>query len=207
MAEVTIVDYGVGNIRAFASIYQRLNVSVEIATTAGAIVDAKRLVLPGVGAFDWAMKKLDESGMRDALDVQVMDHKTPVIGVCVGMQMMAKTSDEGKLSGLGWLDAHVEKLTQVSNQSVPLPHMGWNDVIHARSDNIFDRIVNARFYFLHSYIFVPQNAGDILTETQYGKNFVSSVRQDNIYGTQFHPEKSHQWGISLLANFAMLKSC
>ena len=207
MADVTLIDYGVGNIRAFANIYARLNLTVEIATTPRDIARAKRLVLPGVGAFDWAMKRLSDSGMRDALDVQVLDRRTPIIGVCVGMQMTAKSSEEGKLSGLGWLDAHVVRLSPASNQNMPLPHMGWNDVRPKRTDAIFDRISNPRFYFLHSFVFVPTNSDDILAETSYGGSFVSAVQRRNVYGTQFHPEKSHKWGISLLSNFAMLPSC
>jgi glutamine amidotransferase len=207
MADVTLVDYGVGNIKAFANIFSQLNLTVEIATTTALIGQAKRLVLPGVGAFDWAMKKLGDSGMRDALDFQVLERRTPVIGVCVGMQMMAKSSDEGKLAGLGWLDAHVAKFSPASNQDIPMPHMGWNDVSPTRPSGIFEGISDPRYYFLHSYIFVPANAEDILAETQYGTKFVSAVQRNNVYGTQFHPEKSHHWGISLLGNFAALPSC
>lgn len=207
MADITLIDYGVGNIRAFANIYSRLNTTVEIATTAQAIRSANRLVLPGVGAFDWAMSRLNESGMRDALDVQVLERRVPVIGVCVGMQMMAKASDEGQLNGLGWIDGHVAKFNPVSNRNIPLPHMGWNDVLPLRDDEIFGGISDPRYYFLHSYVFHAANREDVLGETQYGGTFASAVRRANVYGMQFHPEKSHHWGISLLKNFAELPSC
>jgi imidazole glycerol-phosphate synthase subunit HisH len=201
MRSVTLIDYGVGNIKAFAHIYERLNVPVSIASTSAEIKSATHLVLPGVGAFDWAMTKLNNSGMRDALDYQVLEKGTPVIGVCVGMQMMSKGSEEGKLGGLGWLDAQVVKFKPRSNQLTPLPHMGWNDVLPKKSNGIFENLKGPRFYFLHSYIVVPGDDANISAITHYGYSFACAVQRGNVYGTQFHPEKSHQWGISLLRNF------
>jgi imidazole glycerol-phosphate synthase subunit HisH len=204
MPGVTLIDYGVGNIRAFANIYSRLNIPVAIAQTASQIAAAERLVLPGVGAFDWAIKRLNESGMRDAIDKQVLEKRVPVIGVCVGMQMMAKSSDEGELAGLGWFDAHVAKFSPRSNSTTPLPHMGWNDVEPKNGAELFRGLDQPRYYFLHSYIVEPANADDLLATTNYGGSFASAIQRQNIYGTQFHPEKSHNWGISLLRNFAEL---
>lgn len=202
MADVTLVNYGLGNIQAFAHIYQRLNLAVEVATTAEQVMDAQRLIMPGVGAFDWAMARLNASGMRDALDDAVLNRKTPVLGVCVGMQMMAERSDEGVEPGLGWIKGDVKAFNAMSETKLPLPHMGWNDVDPVSKDCLFAKIEAPKYYFLHSYCVVPTNAADTLATANYGDRFVAAVRHENIFGTQFHPEKSHNWGIDLLRNFA-----
>lgn len=202
MADVTLVHYGLGNIQAFAHIYQRLNLAVEVATTAAQLAAAQRLILPGVGAFDWAMARLNASGMRDALDDAVLNRNVPVLGVCVGMQMMAQRSDEGVEPGLGWIKGDVRAFGSLAEQRLPLPHMGWNDVTPASTDCLFAGIDAPRYYFLHSYCIVPADDGDALAMADYGNSFVSAVRHGNIFGTQFHPEKSHGWGIDLLRNFA-----
>lgn len=202
MADVTLVNYGLGNIQAFAHIYQRLNLAVEVATTAEQVIKAQRLIMPGVGAFDWAMARLNASGMRDALDDAVINRKTPVLGVCVGMQMMAERSDEGVEPGLGWIKGDVKAFDAMSGTKLPLPHMGWNDVDPASKDCLFAKIEAPKYYFLHSYCVVPTNAADTLATANYGDRFVAAVRHGNIFGTQFHPEKSHNWGIDLLRNFA-----
>ena len=202
MSEVTIVDYGLGNIQAFAHIYNRLNIAASIATTSEHIAGARRLILPGVGAFDWAMARLDRSGMRAALDHAVIEEKRPVLGVCVGMQMMARSSEEGALAGLGWIDATVRRFDEAALAGKPMPHMGWNDVCPEADGCLFRGIAAPRYYFLHSYYFAPADPADTLATADYGGNFTAAVRQDNVYGTQFHPEKSHDWGIELLRNFA-----
>lgn len=202
MSEVTIVDYGLGNIQAFAHIYDRLNISASVATTAAEIAAARRLILPGVGAFDWAMARLDRSGMRAALDHAVITDKRPVLGVCVGMQMMARSSEEGALGGLGWIDATVRRFDEAALAGKPMPHMGWNDVSARSTDCLFDGIEAPRYYFLHSYYFAPADPADSLATTNYGGAFSAAVRRGNVYGTQFHPEKSHGWGVELLRNFA-----
>ena len=202
MADVTLVQYGLGNIQAFAHIYQRLNLAVEVATTAAQVMTAQRLIMPGVGAFDWAMARLNASGMREALDDAVLNRKTPVLGVCVGMQMMAERSDEGVEPGLGWIQGDVKAFSSMSETQLPLPHMGWNDVEPVNKDCLFAEIDAPKYYFLHSYCIVPTNAADALATADYGNRFVSAVRHGNIFGTQFHPEKSHNWGIVLLRNFA-----
>jgi glutamine amidotransferase len=202
MAEVTVVNYGLGNIQAFVHIYNRLNIAASVATTAEEVSAARRLILPGVGAFDWAMARLDESGMRSALDHAVLDQKRPVLGVCVGMQMMARSSEEGELPGLGWIDSVVRRFDERALAGMPTPHMGWNDV-RASSDACLFRGLDApRYYFLHSYYFAPHDPADALATADYGGEFAAAVRRDNVYGTQFHPEKSHRWGVELLRNFA-----
>ena len=203
---ITIVDYGLGNIQAFANIYKRLNIPVAFARTSVDLEGATHIVLPGVGAFDWAMERLDASGMRFTLDRLVLDARCPVLGVCVGMQMMAKRSDEGRVAGLGWFDAEVKRFDELRIQGrTHLPHMGWNDVQPLDTQDLFQEMgADARFYFLHSYYFAPNNTADVLAQADYGGRFVGDVRCKNMYGVQFHPEKSHGWGIQLLKNFARL---
>lgn len=203
---ITVIDYGLGNIKAFANVYERLNIKINIARSASEIKNATKLVLPGVGAFDYAMSQLNNSGMREALEEQVINHKVPVIGICVGMQMMAKSSDEGTLPGLGWFDAEVKLFdtTQIPYKT-RLPHMGWNTLSLVGKNRLLDQLSNeSRFYFLHSYYFDCKYHDDIIAKTEYGIEYTSAVNKGNIYGIQFHPEKSHQNGIQLLHNFAKL---
>jgi glutamine amidotransferase len=203
---ISIVNYGVGNIQAIANIYKRLNIAVRIARTAEELAGAERVILPGVGSFDWAMARLNNSGMRGTLDDLVLSKGRPVLGICVGLQMIAKRSEEGSLEGLGWIDAEVKKFDRAAlSQRAYLPHMGWNDVEPQCQECLFRDIGEAgRFYFLHSYYFAPKDKKTILGVTDYGGRFASCVRTGNICGVQFHPEKSHQWGIQLLKNFAEL---
>lgn len=202
MSRVTLVNYGLGNIRAFAHIYQRLNIPVVVATTAEQLARAEKIILPGVGAFDWAMTRLNDSGLRDTLDELVLRQQVPVLGVCVAMQMMAHRSEEGELPGLGWIDAEVVRFDRAQISHAPLPHMGWNDVRPTATDSLFRGIEAPRYYFLHSYCIVPRHPGDVLATARYGSDFTAAVHSGHVFGTQFHPEKSHQWGINLLQNFA-----
>jgi imidazole glycerol-phosphate synthase subunit HisH len=203
---ITIIDYGLGNIRAFVNVYTRLNIKTKIAHTAEDIKDSKLIILPGVGAFDYAMSQLNASGMRDELEKQVLINKVPVVGICVGMQILAKSSDEGKLSGLGWLDGEVKKFDiSTIPYKTHLPHMGWNSIHPVGENNLLTGCNDqSRFYFLHSYYFVSNHKNDIISTTDYGITFTSAVNNQNIYGIQFHPEKSHANGIQLLNNLAKL---
>ena len=203
---ITIVDYGLGNIQAFANIYKRMDVPVRFAKTFHDLEDASHIILPGVGAFDWAMERLDASGMRAKLDHLVRFENKHVLGICVGMQMMALSSDEGNSPGLGWFDAKVKRFDESKIQSrTLLPHMGWNDVHPTDTTDLFQELgESARFYFLHSYYFAPNDPDDVLAQTNYGDRFACAVGRGNVYGVQFHPEKSHQWGVQLLKNFAGL---
>jgi glutamine amidotransferase len=201
---IAIVNYGLGNIQAFVNIYKRLNVAVSVASSPDELLAANSIILPGVGAFDWAMMRLNESGMRERLDELVLSKGRLVLGICVGMQMMAKRSDEGILEGLGWINGEVRKFDEGSfTQKTHLPHMGWNEVLPRQNGCLFRGLESsARFYFLHSYYFAPQRESDVLAITDYYGAFASSVCTGNVFGVQFHPEKSHQWGIQLLKNFA-----
>jgi glutamine amidotransferase len=203
---ITIIDYGVGNINAFVNVYKRVNVSTKIAKTAADLEDAQKIILPGVGHFDHAMSELIKSGMREKLDELIMVKKVPVIGICVGMQMMGNSSDEGKLEGLKWIDASIKKFDESKIQQVTrLPHMGWNDVHLVISNPLFAGLEkDALFYFLHSYYFECNDTADILATSEYGGQFTCAVHHENVYGIQFHPEKSHHYGEMLLHNFAKL---
>lgn len=203
---ITIIDYGLGNIRAFVNVYDRLNIKTKIAHSADEIKGATKIILPGVGAFDYAMSQLNSSGMRNELEHQVMNNKIPVIGICVGMQMLAKSSEEGILPGLGWIDGSV-KLFDVSKipYKTQLPHMGWNTIEPTNNNSLINGFNNqSRFYFLHSYYFVCNKPADIISKTEYGIKYASAINSGNIYGIQFHPEKSHSNGVQLLHNFANL---
>lgn len=206
---ITIVDYGLGNVCAFENIYNKLNMPVKIVSNRSELATAERIILPGVGSFDWAMTKLNESGMREILDDLVLDKRVPVIGVCVGMQIMAKYSDEGQLDGLGWIDAEVKRFDKSDFSQQPyLPHMGWNDLYPAVSHPLFWGLETAaRFYFLHSYYFSVSDSTYVLAQADYNGLYASSIYKDNIFGVQFHPEKSHHWGVRLLKNFAEMPLC
>lgn len=203
---ITLIDYGVGNINAFVNVYKRIDVPIKIAKTKEDLIGAKKLILPGVGHFDYAMNQLNKSGMRDVLDTLVLDQRIPVIGICVGMQMMANNSEEGKMEGLKWIDASVRKFDEHKIKQVTrLPHMGWNDVKPTKSISLFNGLENdAIFYFLHTYYFECNNKEDIIALTEYGDEFASAANHENKYGIQFHPEKSHSYGETLLKNFSKL---
>ncbi len=203
---ITLIDYGVGNIFAFQNVYKRLDIPTKIAKSTEDLMDAQKLILPGVGSFDYAMNRLNNSGMREKLDELVLIQKTPVIGICVGMQMMGNRSDEGSEEGLKWIDGDILKFDEkLIQHRTKLPHMGWNDVTPVRNHPLFSGLEKeAIFYFLHSFFFKCNNPSDSIAISDYGVSFSSAVYKDNIYGIQFHPEKSHQYGEKLLHNFAML---
>jgi len=201
---ITIVDYGLGNIAAFANVYKRMNVPFGVARTAAELEQAERIILPGVGAFDHAMTLLDASGMRGALEAHVRERGTPVVGICVGMQILTEASDEGKLPGLGWIPGRVRHFSAAAGASdLPLPHMGWNDVRPMEGQPLLAGLGNdARFYFLHSYYVECERPEDVAATAEYGFSFTCAVHHENVYGVQFHPEKSHHFGAAVLRNFA-----
>lgn len=197
---IAIIDYGLGNVQAFKNVYNRLKIPVIIAKTSDDLVGASKLILPGVGSFDYAMQKLNMSGMCQSIERLVLEDKIPLLGVCVGMQMLAKSSDEGRVSGLGWIDAKVRKFN-VTNSI--LPHMGWNDVRPKAYNGLFKNMQNeAKFYFLHSYYFDACNELDVIAISDYEVNFACAIQSGNIFGVQFHPEKSHHFGTQLLKNYS-----
>ena len=203
---ITIIDYGVGNIKAFENIFRKLDFDVNIARTETELGDPSKLILPGVGHFDYAMKRFTESGMLSEVTNLVINKKVPILGICVGMQMLSKKSEEGALHGLGWIDAQVKKIDiSTLHHSTRLPHMGWNNIRVIQSNPLLSGLESdSRFYFLHSYIFQCNSQQDIIATANYGNDFTCVVNYNNIYGVQFHPEKSHHFGIQLLKNFALI---
>ncbi len=203
---IGIVDYGSGNIQAIANIYNRLNISYEIIRNPEFLKKADKLILPGVGAFDATMSQLVDSGLKSALDEEVLVKNKPVMGVCVGMQILSESSEEGVLPGLGWIKGKVKKFdVSKLNEKPFLPHMGWNSVEPKVNHPLFANLdPELGFYFVHSYFFQPEESSTILGESFYGHSFASAVYHKHIFGMQFHPEKSHSNGIQLLSNFANL---
>jgi glutamine amidotransferase len=203
---IAIIDYGLGNVRAFANVYKSLNLPAIVVKRPGEMKNIKKIILPGVGAFDYTMKKLEDSGLRPLLDEMVLGHHLPVLGICVGMQMLGQSSEEGTRPGLGWIDGEVKKFASCSLQdSLPVPHMGWNTIKPVQSNDLLLGLEHdARFYFLHSYYFLCHRREDAIATTDYYGEFACAVNAGNVYGVQFHPEKSHRWGIRLLENFAQL---
>lgn len=202
---ITIIDYGCGNIRAFLNVFTRLNIPVVVATKASDVTDASRIILPGVGAFDFVMQSFNNSGMRDIVERKVLHDKIPVLGVCAGMQILADHSDEGDESGLSWIPGSVrlfdvEKVPYITK----VPHMGWNDVKPSDSKLFTDIPTGSRYYFVHSYYFDPKSGEHSIATSNYGIEFSCAVARDNIFGVQFHPEKSHGNGMTLLKNFSEL---
>jgi glutamine amidotransferase len=203
---IKIVNYGLGNILAFYNLYKSINIDIEIASTASELSSASKIILPGVGTFDQAMIKLNESGMRNVLDKKVLEEKVPVLGICVGMQIMLKSSEEGDLNGLSWVNANVIKFNPLINSiENKIPHMGWNSINPVANSNLLDNLdKESEFYFLHSYYCDINDDNLILATTNYQKKFTSIFKYNNIYGIQCHPEKSHDSGITLLKNFSKI---
>jgi glutamine amidotransferase len=202
---IGILDFGAGNVHAIHKSYNRLNMEAALGSTEKQQKSAAHLIVPGVGAFDDAMRRLNDSGLRETLDQRILEDECPILGVCVGMQMMAESSEEGTERGLGWIPSGVvRKLPEKSLSSPPkLPHMGWNSISGSESIILKHVDQNKGFYFLHSYYFQcePQF---VLAKTFYGEWFASAVVNRNIFGFQFHPEKSHSNGVQIFKNFASI---
>jgi glutamine amidotransferase len=203
---ITIIDYGSGNIKAVANIYEKLKVRYTIASAPEQVVGAQKIFLPGVGAFDETISQLDSTGFRKVLDIEVLENKVPIMGICVGMQILAESSEEGTCKGLGYIKGKVKKIdSSFLKQKPKLPHLGWNSIEIIKENKLLQNIDPIfGFYFLHSFYFECDDPNDLLATTFYGSTFASVVQRENVFGIQFHPEKSHRNGVSLLHNFAML---
>jgi glutamine amidotransferase len=204
---ICIVDYGVGNIQAFLNLFKRLGVDARRADTPDSLSNAVRLVLPGVGHFDHAMQRLNGSMMRPKLEELVLGKQVPVLGICVGMQMLAEGSEEGTLPGLNWVPGRVRAFAnQPQSANLPMPHMGWNDLQPRVDSKLFSNGLRdaPQFYFLHSYYFDAHDKQDVVATASYGLDFDAVISRGHIHGVQCHPEKSHHWGEQLLKNFVEL---
>lgn len=201
---IKIIDYGLGNIQAFLNTYKRLGIPAERVKDPAALAGASHVILPGVGAFDRAMSLFDQSGFRTPVERLLAQTDLRVLGICVGMQMLAESSDEGRLPGLGWVPGRVRQIDSLDKaKDLPMPHMGWNDVDVCANTSLFDGLDDLRYYFLHSYYFECRDEANILATAVYGDRFACAVTNGNVHGVQFHPEKSHHWGQALLRNFSL----
>jgi len=199
---IVIVDYGMGNLGSVLKSLRYLNVEAKVSESKSDIENASKLILPGVGHFSRAMAKLRELDYVDILNKRVLEDKIPVLGICLGMQLLAIDSEEGESSGLGWIDATIKKFKIEDKLRWKVPQMGWNSIDIKRSNILLDNVEQGEsFYFVHSFYMSCKDSKDILATTNYSSDFTSIVQKDNIFGTQFHPEKSHEQGLGLIANF------
>ena len=202
----TVIDYGMGNLGSIVNMGRKAGGSFTVSADPAVIAQADKLILPGVGSFDHGMTKLRERGLIPVLNQQVLERMVPILGICLGVQLFTRGSEEGALPGLGWIAGHTIRFKRaVEPSTLKVPHMGWNFIEPAKHDLLLrDLPPEPRFYFVHSYHLVCDDATDVLTWTQYGQRFASAVQRGNIWGTQFHPEKSHKFGLALLKNFLAL---
>lgn len=204
---ITIVDYGMGNLGSIANMLRKIGVASRICRGPDQISDAEKLILPGVGAFDAAMMRINEGGLREVLDRKALVERVPVLGICLGMQLLTRGSEEGCIPGLGWIPAETFAFRNRVDSRLKVPHMGWN-IVEVKDESLLTRdfgaMVEPRFYFVHSYFVRCDDAAHCVLQTTYGVTFDSGVQSGNVFGVQFHPEKSHRFGMKLLANFASL---
>ena len=202
---ISIINYGLGNLNAFVNVYNSLNITTKVIHDPKEIENADKIILPGVGSFDRAMSLLESKDLVSPIKYAALDKKIPILGVCVGMQIMANSSQEGKKKGLGLIDGSILSLRELIKQKIPIPHMGWNSVNIINQNNLFENIqYNSYFYFLHSFYYECKNRDNIICTSHYNSDFCSAVNKKNIYGVQFHPEKSHTSGLKLLENFYLI---
>ncbi len=203
---ITIVNYGMGNLGSIRNMLQRIGVKARISSSREEILAAEKLILPGVGAFDTGMANLAQSGLREVLDEMVLVRQTPVLGVCLGMQLLTRSSEEGRLPGLGWIDAETIRFRfDPKATGLKIPHMGWNTVRPAAGAVLFAGFVEPpRFYFVHSYHVVCAAAAEVAATVNHGTEVTAAVARGHVMGVQFHPEKSHAYGMKLLKTFAAL---
>ena len=200
---ITVIDYGMGNLGSIENMLKRINVSVNVTSNLSEIKKASKLLLPGVGNFDAAMNRINDSGLRDVLDEKALIEKIPVLGICLGMQLLTCSSEEGSVPGLGWIKASTKKFPMFNDLTVP--HMGWN-VVDVSNESLLTQLLpkDSRFYFVHSYCVHAHDPNNSILKTKYGIEFDSAISHGNVFVTQFHPEKSHKFGMQLLRNFASI---
>lgn len=203
---ITVVDYGMGNLGSILNMFKKIGVESKLSSNFSEIEGASKLILPGVGAFDNAMLRINELGLKGLLDYKAMEEKTPILGICLGMQLMTNNSEEGLHAGFGWINANTKKFNFNNNSKLKTPHMGWNKTSISNNNPItYDLIEESKFYFVHSYYVRVVNEKDSILKTTHGIEFDSAITNSlNIYGVQFHPEKSHKFGMKLFENFAKI---
>lgn len=202
---ITIVDYGMGNLGSVFNMFKKIGVEAKISSEVEEISRAEKLVLPGVGSFDAAMKRIEELGMTNTLNELVNKNKIPVLGICLGMQLLMESSEEGKEKGLGWIKGKAIGFKKRISQEYKIPHMGWNDVSVKNASRLTENYSEEiRFYFVHSYFVRAEHEENSMFKCIYGLEFDAGVYKDNIFGVQFHPEKSHKYGMQLFKNFSDL---
>ncbi len=197
---IAILDYKIGNVKSICNMLTKLGFESIITSDANEIKKADKYILPGVGSFDHGIGNLKRSPFFPILETEVLEIKKPILGICLGMQLLTNSSEEGKEKGLGWVDAKTIKF-DLEDKSLAIPHMGWNKTNPINTNGVFKNLDANRFYFVHSYHVVCNDTKNILATANYGIEFTCSVYKDNIYGVQFHPEKSHKFGMQLLRNF------
>ncbi len=202
---ITIIDYGVGNLSSIENMLKRIGVAAEITNDVASIEKAEKLILPGVGHFNYGMEQLHKSGLVSILNEKVLEKKVPILGICLGVQLLTQSSEEGTAAGLGWIAGKTiafDKTKLQANQKIP--HMGWSEVSNYQHSKLFTNMPDEpRFYFVHSYHLALENSADVLVTANYGYQFAAGIEHENILGVQFHPEKSHKFGMKLLENFAL----
>jgi len=204
---ITIIDYGMGNLGSIQNMFKYIGVKAQIVSDSDKIRRASKILLPGVGSFDTAMRKINASELKEVLDEKALQERVPVLGICLGMQLLTNSSEEGTLPGLGWIPAKTLAFKGVISPSLKVPHMGWNIVTPTQSSpllNGFETFEETRFYFVHSYFVKANDRQHAIMETKYGISFDSAIQKENIFGAQFHPEKSHKFGMKLFENFARI---
>jgi imidazole glycerol-phosphate synthase subunit HisH len=197
---LVIVDYGLGNLGSVANMLRRLDVPARVSSAPADVLGADALILPGVGAFDVGMKNLADRGLVAALQVRVGEGRAPILGICLGMQLLTRGSEEGSRPGLGYVPATTKRFVFEGARALPVPHMGWNDT-RPLDGTLFRGLDEPRFYYVHSYHVVCDDAANVAATCTYGFEFTAAIRHGNVFGTQFHPEKSHKYGMGVLANF------
>lgn len=202
---IAVIDYGAGNINSVVNAFTVLGAHVFIASSPQQLSGADRIVMPGVGAFGRGIAHLKEGGWIPPLEREVLDKKKPFIGICLGMQLLAGRSFElGEHEGLNWIKGSVERLGE---HGLRIPHIGWNDVRFKSAQDLFDSFEGPKdFYFVHSYVFKPEDPDIVIATCNYGEEFTAAIQKDNIFAVQFHPEKSHKFGLKVLENFLKIKS-
>jgi len=200
---VVIIDTKMGNVKSIQSMLRKIGVKSQISHDLEVIDSASRYILPGVGSFDTGMSYLNNSGIKEVLKRNIEVAKKPILGICLGMQLLTKGSQEGKLDGLGWIDAEAYRFDfKSSDIDLPVPNMGWNIAKSSKKNRLWEGLAENRFYFVHSFYVKTKIEEETLSTSNYGIEFASSIHRDNIYGVQFHPEKSHRYGMQLLKNFS-----